>query len=111
MTNAEYIKSRMSDADLALIIINGFGKRETPFSRMIYHAWSKWAKSTSNNNGNMAKGTYGNIVISENPSIWFWERWAYPDGSWRRSGRANSVSIQVWLSMQYKPEEWEGVTE
>jgi hypothetical protein len=105
MTNAEYIKSRMSDADLALIIIDGFGKRGTPFSRKIYHAWSKWAESTSNNNGNMAKGKHGNIVISENPSIWFAEKWAYPDGSWRRSGRTKSVSIQVWLSKQYDPAE------
>ena len=101
MTNAEYIKSRMSDADLALIIIDGFGKRGTPFSRKIYHAWRKWAESVSNNHGNIA-GRIGH----DDPSIWYWERWCYPGNVWKRKGRTMNVSIQVWLSKQYDPAEW-----
>lgn len=54
----------------------------------------------------MAKGRHGNTIIKEDPSIWYWMMWHYPDGTIRKSGRTPSVSIQVWLSMQYNPEDW-----
>lgn len=108
MTNADYIKSKISDADIALMIMPyvRFDDEKTSLIKKAYKAWQKWAESTSNNKGNMAKGRHGNIIIKEDPSIWYWMMWHYPDGTIRKSGRTPSVSLQVWLSMQYNPEDW-----
>lgn len=54
-----------------------------------------------------SKGSDGGRVIKEDPSVWYFSEWSYPDGTWRRSGRTMSVSVQVWLSEQYNPDEWE----
>ena len=110
MTNFEYIKQNLTEVDLAyyefpheLPVL----KQPSRFSDRIYHAFTKWAESCSPNHGNMAKGCkIGDRVIEEDPSIWAWQRWYYPDGEWRESGRNHIVAFQVWLSMQYKPEEW-----
>jgi len=106
MTNAEYIKSRMSDADLAWMMQNVTFKGMTPFVSKIHDAFSKWSHSASCNQGNMAKGIYGKTVINEDPSIWVFEHWKMPDGTWRRKGRTKSVAWQVWLSKQCDPAEW-----
>ena len=105
MTNAEYIKSKMSDADLAwmleMIVI------DSPlFIDRIRDTFDNWAHSVSSNQGNMAKGNHGKTVITEDPSIWAFEKWGMPDGTWRRKGRTRSVAWQVWLSKQYDPAEW-----
>ena len=104
MTNAEYIKSKMSDADLAWML--KIPAIDSPFIDRIRDTFDNWAHSVSGNQGNMAKGTHGKTVINEDPSIWAFEVWKMPDGTWRRKGRTNSVSIQVWLSKQYDPAEW-----
>lgn len=109
MTNFEYIKNNLTELDLAYYEFTHYVKSDSRpklFSDKIYHAWNFWAESTSNNHGNMAKGDYGGRLIKEDPSIWAWERWCYPDGEWRKSGRNNIVSFLVWLSMQYDPDEW-----
>lgn len=108
MTNSEYIKANLSDRDLAYCMREFLmGQEEPVFIKHIRNAWAKWAQSTSSNDGNMAKGKHGSIEISENPSIWYWEKWAYPDGQWRQSGRSHSVAWQVWLSEQYNPLDWQ----
>ncbi len=106
MTNAEYIKSKMSDVDLAWMMQNITFKGMTPFVSKIQDAFEKWSHSASGNQGNMAKGDHGKTVIEENPSIWVFEHWKMPDGTWRRKGRTSSVAWQVWLSKQYDPAEW-----
>ena len=111
MTNAEYIKQRMSDTDLAWMLQNITFKGMTPFVSKIRDAFSKWAHSVSGNPGNMAKGNHGKTVIKEDPSIWAFEKWGMPDGTWRRKGRTRSVAWQVWLSKQYNPTEWSELDE
>ena len=109
MTNADYIKSIISDVDIAWMLSSCISKVK-PEPGFIYRAhkvWRRWAKSTSSNKGNTAKGKHGKTEIKEDPSVWYWEEWIYHDDTWRRSGRTKIVSMQVWLSMQYKPEEWE----
>lgn len=110
MTNAEYIKQHLTDLDLAYYEFpHAVSMKDRPslFSEKIYSAWYKWAESTSNNFGNMAKGLHhGTYLVEENPSIWAWEKWHYPDDTWRTSGRNHIVSFLVWLSKQYDQEDW-----
>jgi hypothetical protein len=111
MTNFEYIKRNLTELDLAYYEF----PHELPltnqpqrFSDRIYSAFTKWAESCSLNHGNMAKGCKaGDHVIEENPSIWAWHRWYFPDREWRAAGRNKIVAFQVWLSMQYNQEEWD----
>ena len=110
MTNEDYIRSKLSARDIAWMLRswNLISQRNCPrLIDMAQKAHHKWAESASSNHGNMAKGQHGNTIIKENPSIWATEKWAYPDGTWRNSGRTDLVSLQVWLTMQYNPEEWE----
>ena len=101
MTNADYIRQHMTDADIALVIGNSNGY--CPYlPNRAYDVWRKWALSATSNHGYIS-GRHGH----DDPSIWYWEQWYFPDGQWKRMGRTKSVSVQVWLSMQYKPEEWE----
>ena len=100
MTNAEYIKSRMTDADIAMMIVDRAGRKPN-LCHKAYKAWRRWAESVSNNHGNIA-GRIGH----DDPSIWYWERWCYPGNVWKRKGRTMNVSVQVWLSKQYDPAEW-----
>lgn len=109
MTNFDYIKMNLTELDLAVCVFPYYIKiKDQPslFSEKIYDAWCKWAESTSTNHGNMAKGVHGSTVINENPSIWAWEEWHYPDGTRRKSGRNHTVSFLVWLSKQYDPNNW-----
>ena len=112
MTNADYIKSKLSDVDIAWMLRNGgrFAYTKSSLIERAYKAWTQWAESASNNHGNMAKGKHGETEIKEDPSVWYWPKWKYPDGTWKNSGRTQIVSLQVWLSMQYRPEEWMEVT-
>ncbi len=110
MTNYEYIKNNISERDLAYYIFpHAMKPKDRPplFSDRIYGAWSTWAESASPNRGNMAKGDHNGKIIENNPSIWMFERWTYPDGSWQSKGRNSIISFLVWLSMQYNPAEWE----
>jgi hypothetical protein len=113
MTNFDYIKSRLTELDLCYyefpheIPVNS---RPELFSHKIYDVFRKWAESASGNHGNMSKGEYpSGKVVKENPSIWAWEFWHYPDGSKKRMGRNNIIAFQVWLGMQYDEKEWENV--
>lgn len=107
MTNFEYIMKHLTERDLAYFMCPHIQPEPEPFPDKIYWAFNSWAESASSNHGNMAKGcTSGNHVIEENPSIWAWERWYFPDGTWRKSGRTRIVAFQVWLSEQYNPEDW-----
>lgn len=107
MTNFEYIINNLTEKDIvSMVFSHGFDKSE--FVDKIYDVWQKWAESFSPNTGNMAKGCFGSKdIIENNPSIWLFEKWAMPDGSWKRKGRTSSVSMQVWLSLQYNPKDWE----
>ena len=106
MTNFEYIINHLTEKDIATIL--PYSSDETHFINKIYEAWEKWALSFSPNIGNMAKGSIcGKEIIKNNPSIWFWEKWFMPDRTIENKGRTRSVSIQVWLSLQYNPKDWE----
>lgn len=106
MTNFEYIKSTMTERDLAEAVTKHIAW--TPWILKIRYAFDKWAESTSSNHGNMAKGLwYNDREIKENPSIWAWEIWHYPDGTTKKMGRPPMVAFQVWLAAQYNPEDWD----
>ena len=109
MTNFEYIKQNITENDLAYYEFPHDLKpndRPVLFADRIYGAWNKWAESVSSNKGNMAAGNHNGRIIKENPSIWSWQNWSYPDGVWRKKGRSHTISFLVWLSKQYNPEEW-----
>ena len=59
MTNADYIKSKLSDVDIAWMLRNGgrFADTKSSLIERAYKAWTQWAESASNNHGNMAKGS------------------------------------------------------
>ena len=111
MTNFEYVMKHLTERDLAYYEFPNWetsGDRPGLFSHKIYPAFSRWAESVSSNHGNMAKGCIsGDHVIEENPSVWAWGLWYFPDGEWRLAGRTRIVAFQVWLSEQYNPEDWE----
>jgi hypothetical protein len=111
MTNFEYIMKHMTERDIAAYVFpyNGLCTEYGELlSDKIYSAFENWAHSASSNHGNMAKGCIsGDHVIEENPSIWAWGLWYFPDGEWRSAGRTRIVAFQVWLSEQYNPEDWE----
>lgn len=110
MTNYDYIKAHITERDLAYYEFSHFSSplnRPPLFIDKIYYAFRNWAESCSSNRGNMAKGCkYRGGVITENTPIWVWENWYYSNGDWK-TGRNQIVAFQVWLSMQYKPEEWD----
>lgn len=107
MTNEEYVRSTLSDRDLALLISGRLYKfTDSPFLTKCMKIHDNWAKSASTNTGNMMKGIHGETVINENPSIWRFEHWCDCDNTWKRLGRTHMTSIQVWLSKQYDPKEW-----
>ena len=107
MTNFEYIMKHLTERDLAYLMGLHRQPDPEPFPDKMYLAFNNWAESASSNHGNMAKGCIsGDHVIEENPSVWAWEQWYYPDGTWRKSGRTSIVAFQVWLSMQYNKNDW-----
>jgi len=112
MTNFEYITKNLTERDIASLLISIYTFPEfSSFVHKVYHAWEKWALSVSPNAGNMAKGCKsGKRTIKDNPSIWFWENWHMPNGEWEKKGRPRNVSMQVWLSLQYNPKDWEETT-
>lgn len=112
MTNLEYIQKHTTEEDV-ICAINVLCWHvpftdESIFCRA-YYAWRKWAKSVSPNKGIQAKGCTkpDGSVVEHDPSVWLYEYWSYPDYSYKNSGRNRYVSYSVWLSEQYKPEEWE----
>ena len=109
MTNYEYVTSKMTETDLAHLMfphaMDVRDRGETFFDR-VRDAWRKWALSASPNEGNMAKGLHEKYEIKDDPSIWYWEKWKYPDGEWRTAGRNSVVSFSVWLSLQYDEKDW-----
>ena len=111
MTNFEYIKQNLTELDLAYYEFPhsvAFKDKPNTFKDKIYEAFDKWAESASSNHSNMAKGVHpSGTKIKENPSIWAWHRWCYPDGKWSNSGRPSIVAFLVWLSKQYNPEDWD----
>ena len=102
MTNADYVRQQLTDTDIALMI-GSFEVSRTQLINKAYNAWRQWADSTTSNHGNIAGRS-----DQDDPSIWLWKRWCYPGNIWKKKWRTRSVSVQVWLSKQYKPEEWEG---
>lgn len=106
MTNFEYIIKSCTERDIVDIVAYSYTRPS--FVKKIYNAWKNWASSFSPNTGNMAKGcTFGKEIIKDNPSIWLCEQWHMPDGTIEKKGRTRSVSMQVWLSLQYNPKDWE----
>lgn len=108
MTNFDYIMENLKEIDLTHLFVPRYSRTcySGDFSERIYDAWRKWAESASANLGNMAAGNHNGKIIKENPSIWAWENWCYPDGSWRKTGRNQVISFQVWLGKQYDPDDW-----
>ena len=110
MTNFEYIKENLTELDLAYYEFPNHIKiedRPDLFSDRVFGAYDRWASGGYANKGNQAAGDYGYKIVKDNPSIWSWEKWYYPDGSWRKSGRNRIISFQVWLNRQYDPNEWD----
>ena len=98
MTNLEYIKSIMTDRDLAGLLI--YDDRGAKLKWRIIGAFRKWAESFSTNKGNCVKEGI------DNPSVWAFETWFYPDGHKEKRGQPQNVAFQTWLCHQYNKEDW-----
>ena len=129
MTNFEYIMNKMTDRDLADFVEHGFFAMGSgsPLGKKAYNAYDKWANNLNGCGGNMYfiddtehqpnvfqtadlhfyKGTraehkktpiaeIGNLKIGNSKNC---NKYAMP--------RKTNLSIQVWLSKQYNPTEWE----
>lgn len=125
MTNFEYIISKLTDVELADLIFYNFYAtgRHSAFGQKAYRAYSKWANALVGCNGNMYfiddtehqpnvfqtsylhffKGTreqYNKKLTStsEITNSKNCNKYAIP--------RKTALSMQVWLSKQYNPDEW-----
>lgn len=129
MTNFEYIMNKMTDRDLADFIECGFFAmgNGSSLGEKAYNAYEKWANNLNGCGGNMYfiddtehqpnvfqtanlhfyKGTRAehkktpiaeidNLKIGNSKNC---DKYAMP--------RKTNLSIQVWLSKQYNPTEWE----
>ena len=103
MTNFEYIKANLTERDIAALMT--CQPDENSILNKAWCVFDVWSKSFSSNKGNMTYDSKTKEPI-ENPSIWNYEIWHYPDGSSKRSGRTRSVAGQVWLSKQYDEKTW-----
>ena len=121
MTNFEYIISKMNERDLALFIECGFScfiKAEGTFAEKCYNAFTNWRESLAGCRGNM----YFVDDKEHQPNV-FAESFLHLHKGKRKdkgqekfsdsekcnkyvSPRPDTLSIQVWLSKQYNPNEW-----
>ena len=125
MTNFEYIINKMNERDLALFIecvFSCFIKTEGTFAEKCYNAFTNWRESLAGCSGNMYfiddeehqpnvfqtanlhfyKGTraeHKKMPIAEIGNSKNCNKYAIP--------RKTNLSIQIWLSKQYNPTEWE----
>ena len=105
MTNFEYIKANLTERDIASIISYTDTLDDNSILNKAWLVFNAWAKSFSSNVGNMTYNSKTKEPI-ENPSIWNFEIWHYPDGSTKRCGRNSHIAKQVWLSKQYDEKTW-----
>lgn len=106
MTNSEYILSRLNDQTLSVLFQKGYTFTfESGFVCDVQNAFERWRRSTYRPNKNFFDSSAPEV---ERPSVFEWSK-VIKDGKVGRYGyRTDSVAFQVWLSMQYNFEEWEG---
>lgn len=125
MTNFEYIIRKLTDVELANLIFNNYlpvGKRSA-FGDKVYCAYLKWANALTGRRGNMyfVDDTEHQPSVFQTAYLHFFKgtREQYDRGETSTSEFANSkncnkyatprettLSMQVWLSKQYNPDEW-----
>lgn len=106
MTNSEYILSRLNDCALSVLFENGYSFTfEDGFANDVRKAFRTWRRNTYRPNKNFFDST---DPETERPSVFEWSK-VIKNGEVGRYGyRTDRVAFQVWLSMQYNREEWEG---
>ena len=106
MTNSEYILSRLNDRTLSVLFANGYNFTfEDGFAENVLESFEKWRRNTYRPNKNFF---YSIDPETKRPSVYEWSE-VIKDGKAVRHGyRTDRVAFQVWLSMQYKQEEWKG---
>lgn len=98
MTNEDFIRSRLTEEDIAKLLLYG----ERPNSKIIEDAWkvfSYWASfqfKKSGNGGARSKFSIWNFTFWHNTKTKEIEK----------IGRELILSRKVWLSFQYDKEEW-----
>ncbi len=106
MTNAAYILSKMTDYDLSMLFTGTYNYSQSMsegFGKKIFHAFTKWRDS-----GDRPMKNYfcSRDQEKDRPSVFAYSR-VRKDGVWGNfSYRTIGVAFQVWLSMQYNPEDW-----
>jgi hypothetical protein len=102
VTNADYIKSRLSDNDLCKLFIERRMFYEDGFLSEVNKVFNYWASFEFTSNGNVKE------IGGKTPSIWHWERTHNNEtGKWETTGRTNTVSFSVWLFEQYDKKYWQ----
>ena len=124
MTNFEYIMNKMTDRDLADFIEHGFFAMGSgsPLGKKAYNAYDKWANNLNGCGGNMyfIDDTEHQPNVFQTADLHFYEGTRAEHKKMRVAEIGNSkncnkyamprktnLSIQVWLSKQYNPIEWE----
>ena len=121
MTNFEYIINKMNERDLALFIECGFScfiKAEGTFAEKCYDAFTNWRESLAGCGGNMYfiddEEHQPNVFAESFLHLYKGKRKDKGQEKFSDSGKCNkyvsprpdTLSIQVWLSKQYNPNEW-----
>lgn len=102
MTNAEYIKSRITDNDLCKLFNERKMFYEDGFLSEVNKVYGCWASFEFTSNGNVKE------VSGKTPSIWNWEKTHNEEtGKWERTGRTKNVSFSVWLFEKYNNSYWQ----
>lgn len=106
MTNAEYILSQMTDYNLSMIftgMLNYFHHVNGGLGKRVQKAFDKWRYSGDRPIKNYFCKT---DAEKDKPSVFAFSRVRINETWGNFSYRTPQVSFQVWLSLQYNPEEW-----
>ena len=102
MTNADYIRNRLTDSDLCKLFNERKMFYEDGFLSEVREVYNCWSSFEFTGTGNVKKKG------CKTPSIWEWEKTHNDEtGKWERTGRTSNVSFSVWLFEKYDKKYWE----
>ena len=101
MTNYEYIVNNLTEQDVHTLLCGANRYSDSNIIARAFHAWYLWADSRSG-------GRLKSNCDKESFNYWIFEQYLGDDVPPNKKpvGRKQSLSISVWLSLQYNPEDW-----
>lgn len=104
MTNAQYIKTLLTDRDLAeLFTSHGYYVFfEQPHNKQIANAFKAWREDNDRPNKNFIEEN-----DTKTPSVWQWlSIHNHKTGKWESTRRSLELMFQHWLFLQYNEKHW-----